>query len=124
MRREAVDVVNAFRSWVQALSYCAPTSGDDDRITELDQVGLHLRVYVFAVKYEISALAGFAGRKAREGLRALMQRNGGEGEWSVVCERVLQRALEMGGLKRKCGLEALEWLGRPLVWGASGDVWS
>ncbi|KAF8537173.1 hypothetical protein BDD12DRAFT_250617 [Trichophaea hybrida] len=95
----------------------------------------HLRLYIFAVKYEVPELARYARRKAGGLLEGMVaeemevddvdgaderreEGKGGEKAWGKVCEEVLW-GIEEG--ERSAFREVLGRLVAPFVWRASGE---
>jgi hypothetical protein len=117
MRNESPSTVGRFIQFLETGSYQQP---DDSLCT-------HLRMLVFAGKYEVPRLAAYARRRAGKALeRILAEGKGVEGEgdksmWDWICGEVLEQVHEEG--EKTVLREVLGRLVAPYVWRASGEEW-
>jgi len=130
MRNEAAGTVARFLEFLERGGYTACSEGEGD------EVRVHLRMYVFAVKYEVPKLAAYARRRAGAVLERMVaagdgdgdgeigtadtrEREGGGGEvvWGKVCAVVLKG---VEAQERSVFKEVLGKLVAPFVWRASG----
>jgi len=129
MRNEAAATVTRFLEFLDRGGYTVASDGEGD------EVKVHLRMYVFAVKYEVPRLAVYSRRRAGAVLERMvavgdedvaeigtadtreMEGKGGEVVWGRVCAVVLKG---VGEQERSILKEVLGKLVAPFVWRASG----
>ncbi|KAI5854700.1 hypothetical protein BZA05DRAFT_417214 [Tricharina praecox] len=129
MRNEAAATVARFLEFLERGSYTVSSDAEGD------EVRVHLRMYVFAVKYEVPRLAGYARRRAGAVLERMVaagdgdvleigtadtrerEGKGGEVVWAGVCAVVLKGVEEQ---ERSVLKEVLGKLVAPFIWRASG----
>lgn len=118
MRNEAPATVERFLKFVERGSYVAGPPHD--------AVREHLRLLVFADKYDVPALAYHARRKAAQLLQHAIAAaehddgggGGGEKAWAKICAQVLA-GVEPD--EKSVLRDVLGRLATPFVWQASGD---
>jgi hypothetical protein len=120
MRNEAPSTVARFLSFLETGSYHHQQQQLDDSLCT------HLRMLVFAGKYEVPRLAVYARRRAGKVLERMLAGAEEEEErnvpiWNWVCGKVLEQVQEEA--EKRVLREVLGRLVAPYVWRASGEEW-